>query len=60
MRVRLLRSWTNETGNKYPVGSFLDLWGKLAKELIQDRFAVEDNTKFPIKRKMKTNFFKPK
>lgn len=57
MRVRLLRSWTNEQGKKYPIGQYLDLWPSLGRTLIADRFAVEDNAKYPPK-KVKINFFK--
>jgi len=62
MRVRLLRSWTNLQGRKYPIGQFLDVDRTLGKRLLSERYAVEDNTKYPItkEKKSKTNLFKPK
>lgn len=59
MRVRLLRSWTNTLGIKYPVGKLIDTDRTLGRQLISERYAVEDNPKNPRK-KIKSDFFKPK
>lgn len=59
MRVRLRRSWTNEQGRKYPIGTVLQVFPTLGKELVNNGTAVDYNGEYPP-RKEKTNFFKPK
>lgn len=62
MRVRLLRSWINLQGRKYPIGQYLDVDRTLGKKLLAERYAVEDNTQYPItkSKKKESNLFKPK
>jgi hypothetical protein len=59
MRVRLLRSWINTQGKKYPIGQYLDVDRTLGKKLLAERYAVEDNAQYPPK-KVKSDLFKPK
>jgi hypothetical protein len=58
--IRLLKSWTNKSGRKYPIGKILPMSNSLSKDLIRDNIAVEYKGEYPPKKKMKTDFFKPK
>jgi hypothetical protein len=62
MRLRLLKSWTNAQGRKYPIGQILQLSSTLEKSLLANGTAEEYKGVYPPsgKWKMKTNFFKPK
>ena len=59
-RVRLLRSYiTPDHGKFHPIGSVLRRTRKEAKQMIENKIAVEYNGPLPPK-KMKTEIFKPK
>jgi hypothetical protein len=64
MRIRLLKSWINTQGKKYPVGQILGISKGLALRMIAEGKAEEYCGAYPPPRgrkgKMKTNFFKPK
>jgi hypothetical protein len=58
VRVRLLKSWTNAQGRKYGIGWVISTTE--GKKMIEKGIAEEYNGEYPPKRKMRTNFFKPK
>jgi hypothetical protein len=60
MRVRLRRSWTNEQGRKYPIGTVLNVFNSFGKQMIQDGIAYPYDGDYPRVKKEKTEFFKPK
>jgi len=59
MMVRLLKSWTMNTGKKLAKGQVTNRMRKEAEQLIKSGIAEEYKGGFPPKQ-MKTDFFKPK
>lgn len=59
MQVRLLKSWTMNTGKKLPKGQVVNRMRKEAEQLIKSGIAEEYKEGMPPK-KIKTDFFKPK
>jgi hypothetical protein len=59
MRLRLLKSYTMNTGKKLPVGSVFGIIREVAKQLIAQEIAEPYNDRMPPL-KAKTEFFKPK
>ena len=57
--IRLLRSYTLDTGKKMPMGYVFPRGWKEAKQMIENNIAELYTGPFPPK-KMKTNFFKSK
>ena len=55
MKIRLLRKW-----RIYVVGTSLEVADPVAKELIQEGTAERYTENYSPKKKMKTDFFKPK
>lgn len=59
MRVRVLKGFSNRFG-KYPIGRILILTNSYAGRLMQDGIVEKYTGPYPPKKKMKTDFFKPK
>lgn len=59
MWIRLLKSYTMNTGKKLNVGKVLNVRRAEGEKLIKDRTAESYDGVFPPK-KVKTDFFKPK
>lgn len=59
-RVELKRSWINDFGKVYAIGSVLSLSDSLADKLISAETAKIYKGKYPPTKKVKTEFFKPK
>lgn len=57
-RVLLQKSWINDFGKKYSVGTILSLTDTLADKLISKGIGTNYSGKYPPKGKIKTNFFK--
>jgi len=55
--IRLLKSYTLNTGKKMPIGKIFRRERKEAKQMIENKIAEVYTGPFPPK-KMKTNFFK--
>jgi hypothetical protein len=55
MRIRLLKKWRH-----WVKGTTLEVADPKAKELIRDNIAEKYSGEYPPKKKMKTDFFKPK
>jgi hypothetical protein len=55
MKIRLLSKW-----EKYAIGTVLEVFDSKAKELICEGAAERYTGEYPPKKKMKTDFFKPK
>jgi hypothetical protein len=60
MRVRLLKSWTNQQGRKYPIGTVITFDRAFSKNMIEQGLAKEYNGEYPRVKKEKIEFFKPK
>lgn len=60
MKARLVKSWTNIFGRKYPIGQVILCHPDLHKELIDDGYAEDFDGVYSAKKKKKTEFFKPK
>ena len=56
MRVRLLKSWTNMQGRKYPIGTVLAVDTSLGLKLIKTKNGVLYDGAYPEVKKSKTNF----
>lgn len=59
-KIRLIKSWTNKRGRKYPVGFTLVVDNVLGSELIEKKYGVKYDGEYPPQGKVKTEFFKPK
>lgn len=59
MWIRLLKSYTMNTGKKLSVGRVLNVRRLQAEKLLKEKTAEEYTGNFPPK-KIKTEFFKPK
>jgi len=59
MRIRLLKGWEH-MGKRLPIGKLITAAGSLGKKLIAQKIAEEYTGEYPPKKKMKTDFFKPK
>lgn len=60
IRIELKRRWINDFGKEYPIGTVLPMSGSLADRLISSGVAKKYSGKYPPKKKVKTEFFKPK
>lgn len=60
MKLRLIKSWTNPFGRKYPVGQIMQTDRQLGKFLLDNKFAKEYEETQNVKQKVKSDFFKPK
>lgn len=56
MRVRLLKSWINTQGRKYPKGTVLSTDESLGFKLIKNKYGVLYDGEYPNVKKMRTNF----
>jgi hypothetical protein len=54
-RVELKKSWTNEFGRVYPVGTVLQMTPNKASELIRKKIAEKYSGEYPPKGKRKIN-----
>lgn len=59
MRIRLIKGWFHME-HKIPIGKIVTVAGSLGRKLIEQEIAEEYNGIYPPKKKMKTEFFKPK
>lgn len=59
-RVILKKKWTNTLGRTYPVGQIIQCDKELHSILIEDEIADDYSGDYPPKKKVKTDFFKPK
>ena len=59
MRIRLLKSLVTQH-KKYVVGNVINYSNGMARRLIEQGGAEKYDGEYPPKKKMKTNFFKPK
>ncbi len=59
-RIVLVKSWTNVFNRKYPVGQILQGTKQFVNELISSGTAKEYNGEYPPRKKVKSDFFKPK
>ena len=57
-KVTLLKSWTNNSGRKYPIGQVILCTKELKQELLYGGYAKEFEGTYPPKKKVKTDFFK--
>jgi hypothetical protein len=55
MRIRLLKRWRD-----FPMCTVLEVFDPTAKELIYNQRAEKYDGEYPPKKKVKTDFFKPK
>jgi hypothetical protein len=58
--VRLLKSWKNDQGRKYPIGWILGISKGVALRMIDGGIAEEYKGEYPPRTKMQTDFFKKK
>ena len=56
MRVRLVKSWTNMQGRKYPIGTVLAVDSSLGFRLIKTKRGEPYDGDYPNVKKSKTNF----
>jgi len=59
-KVVLKKSWINRFGRKYPVGQVILCDAELESELKYGGYAEDFDGPYPPKKKVKTEFFKPK
>lgn len=58
--VKLLKSLENSLGKKLPVGTITNLSREKYKKAMAEKAAEDYNETLPPKKKVKTDFFKPK
>lgn len=58
MKLRLIKSWTNPFGRKYPIGQIITTDRELGKFLLDNKFAKDYEETHS--KKVKSDFFKPK
>ena len=56
MRVRLIKSWTNPQGRKYPIGEVLAVDNSLGNKLIKKKNGILYEGEYPNVKKSRTNF----
>jgi len=60
MWVRLLKGYTNKRNKKFHIGKILNVSRETYKELTAEKIAEDYAGEIPPKKKLKTEFFKPK
>ena len=60
MRLILLKSWLTKRGKRYAVGSIVQVTDSLGDGMVKTKQAKEYEGEYPPKKKVKTDFFKPK